>query len=198
MNAPPDSPALVANASNRRLGWKLAAGAALMFGFGYLLVPLYQVYCQYTGFNGTTARIDLGQAVTQGVDRTRWVTVEFAANTSADLPWDFRPELTSLRVHPGEMIVAQFQARNLGSRTIVGQAVPSVTPSQAAAHFRKIECFCFSRQPLAPGEALKLPVQFQVDSNLPPEIGTLTLSYTFFESPGIRAAGPEARGKPKL
>lgn len=198
MNADRPTVAIAAETGNRRLGWKLAAGSLLMFGFGYLLVPLYQVYCQYTGFNGTTARVDLGQAVAQGVDRNRWVTVEFAANTSADLPWDFRPEVTSLRVHPGEMVVALFQARNLGSRAIVGQAVPSVTPSQAASHFRKIECFCFSRQPLAPGEMLRLPVQFQVDSNLPVEIGTLTLSYTFFESPGIRAAGSEARRTPRL
>lgn len=190
--------AIAIAAGNRRLGWKLALGALLMCGFGYLLVPLYRVYCEYTGFNGTTARIDLGQAAAQGIDRTRWVTVEFAANTSADLPWAFRPEVTSLRVHPGEMVVAQFEARNLGSRAIVGQAVPSVTPGRAASHFRKIECFCFSRQPLAPGQMLKLPVQFQVDRNLPPEIGTLTLSYTFFELPGIRAAVPETRGTSRI
>lgn len=191
------APAAVST-GNRRLAGKLALGALLMFGFGYLLVPLYQVYCKYTGFNGTTARIDLGQAVMQGVDNTRWVTVEFAANTSADLPWDFRPETASLRVHPGQMIVAQFRARNLGHRAIVGQAAPSVTPSQAAPYFRKIECFCFSHQPLDPGEARNLPVQFQVDAKLPPEIGTLTLSYTFFELPGSRAAGPGRSGRLSL
>lgn len=184
MSAGRDSATLAAG--NRRLAWQLALGALLMAGFGYLLVPIYRVFCEYTGFNGTTARIDLGQAATQGIDRTRWVTVEFAANTSADLPWDFRPEVASLRVHPGEMVVAKFEARNRGNREIVGQAVPSVTPGRAASHFRKIECFCFSRQPLAPGQALVLPVQFQVDSDLPPGIATLTLSYTFFELPGSR------------
>ncbi|MBI5901645.1 MAG: cytochrome c oxidase assembly protein [Rhodocyclales bacterium] len=190
MNTVPQSVADLA-ADNRRLAWQLALGALLMVGFGYLLVPIYRVFCEYTGFNGTTARIDLGRAATQGIDRSRWVTVEFAANTSADLPWDFRPEVASLRVHPGEMVVAQYEARNRSRREIIGQAVPSVTPGQAAAHFRKIECFCFSRQPLAPGQTLKLPVQFQVDTGLPPGIATLTLSYTFFELPGgrITAAG---------
>ncbi|MBI5922539.1 MAG: cytochrome c oxidase assembly protein [Betaproteobacteria bacterium] len=180
-------------AGNRRLAWQLAAGALLMTGFGYLLVPLYQVFCEYTGFNGTTSRINHGQAATQGIDRTRWVTVEFAANTSVDLPWEFSPVVASVRVHPGEMVLAQYQARNLGNRAIVGQAVPSVTPGTAAAHFRKIECFCFSRQPLDPGQALTLPVQFQVDTDLPREIGTLTLSYTFFEQRGGRISSARPR-----
>lgn len=187
-------PAMLA-AGNRRLALRLALGALLMAGFGYLLVPIYRVFCEYTGFNGTTARIDLGRAATQGVDRTRWVTVEFAANTGAGLPWDFRPEVASLRVHPGEMVVARFEARNRGTREIVGQAVPSVTPGRAASHFRKIECFCFSRQPLAPGQTQTLPVQFQVASDLPPGIATLTLSYTFFELPGSRVAA--AVGTPR-
>ena len=190
MNAHPRSDVA---AGNRRLAWQLAAGALLMTGFGYLMVPLYQVFCEYTGYNGSTARIDLGQAVKQGIDRTRWVTVEFAANTSADLPWEFRPVVSSMRVHPGEMVLARYQARNLGNRAIVGQAVPSVTPGEAAAHFRKIECFCFSQQPLDPGQALTLPVQFQVDTNLPREIGTLTLSYTFFELRGSRISAARPR-----
>ena len=170
--------------ANRQLPWRLAAGALLMFGFGYLLVPLYRVYCDYTGFNGSTMRIEAKQAQAKGVDTQRWVTVEFAANTAAGLPWEFRPEVPRLRVHPGQMVLARYQAHNLAQAALVGQAVPSVTPSAAAAYFRKIECFCFSRQSISSGEARQLPVQFQVDPALPATINTLTLSYTFFELPG--------------
>jgi len=168
---------------NRRLAVRLALAAVLMIGFGYLLVPLYQTYCKYTGFNGTTTRIDRGTALLQTADVERWVTVQFVATTNRGLPWDFRPEVASVRVHPGETFVAQFIVHNLGGRLIVGQAVPSVTPGQAARYFRKIECFCFSHQPLAPGETRRLPVQFLVAKDLPPEIRTLTLAYTFFEIP---------------
>ena len=172
--------------TNRRLGWKLAVISMAMFGFGYLLVPLYQVYCQYTGLNGTTNRIDYGVAVAHKVDAARWVTVEFVANTNGSLPWEFQPELPRVRVHPGDLVLAKFQARNIGNIAIVGQAIPSVTPSQAAPYFHKIECFCFSRQPLEPGEGKVLPLQFQVDNDLPAGIDTLTLSYTFFEAPPAR------------
>lgn len=170
--------------ANRHLPWRLACGALLMFGFGYLLVPLYRVYCNYTGFNGSTMRIEARQAQAKGVDTSRWVTVEFAANTAAGFPWEFHPEVPSLRVHPGQLVLARYQARNVGQAALVGQAVPSVTPGQAAPYFRKIECFCFSRQAIGPGEVRQLPVQFQVDPGLPADITTLTLSYTFFELPG--------------
>ena len=170
--------------TSRVLPWRLAGAALLMFGFGYLLVPLYRIYCDSTGFNGSTMRIDAAQAQTRPVDAARWVTVEFAANTATGLPWEFRPQVASLRVHPGQLVLARFEARNRGPDTLVGQAVPSVTPSEAAAYFRKIECFCFSRQSISSGEARQLPVQFQVDPALPATINTLTLSYTFFELPG--------------
>ncbi len=173
---------------SRRLGWKLAAGAVAMFGFGYLLVPLYQVYCQITGLNnGATGRATL--AVVQGgpVDPARRVVVEFVASTSGSLPWDFRPDVARVEVAPGRPVVAVFRARNLAGVSITGQAVPSVTPNAAAPYFHKIECFCFSHQPLAPGEAKDLPVQFVIDPQLPAEIGTLTLAYTFFSVPGLIA-----------
>ncbi|MDD5248347.1 MAG: cytochrome c oxidase assembly protein [Rhodocyclaceae bacterium] len=185
-------------ANNRRLAWKLAFFAMAMIGFGYLLVPLYQVYCTRTGFNGTTGRIDYGDAVKRKVDTARWVTVEFVANVSGNLPWEFHPEVVRLKVHPGDLVLTRFHARNLGNAAIVGQAIPNVTPGEAAPYFHKIECFCFSQQPLAPGEGKDLPLQFQVDPQLPTTIGTLTLSYTFFEAPGVRAdrrpAGDAARG----
>jgi cytochrome c oxidase assembly protein subunit 11 len=175
---------------SRRLGWKLAAGAAAMFGFGYLLVPLYQVYCQITGLNnGATGRATLASVQSGPVDPARRVVVEFVASTSGSLPWDFRPDVARIEVAPGRPVLATFHARNLSGASIIGQAVPSVTPNAAAAYFHKIECFCFSHQPLAPGESKDLPVQFVIDAQLPAEIGTLTLAYTFFSVPGLIAVG---------
>lgn len=172
---------------SRRLGWRLALGALLMLGFGYAMVPLYQVVCQLTGFNGTTTRIDRGTARAQRIDDGRIITVEFLAATSSDLAWEFHPDVASVRVRPGQVVVATYSARNISGQPIVGQAVPSVTPHAAAPHFHKIECFCFTRQPLAPGERKTMPVQFVVDADLPRDIATLTLSYTFFNQPTIRA-----------
>lgn len=175
-------------ADNGRLARRLAMAAIAMIAFGFLLVPLYRVYCQVTGQNDTTIRrIALRDAAQQKVDADRWVTVEFVATTSGTLPWEFRPETQRLRVHPGDLVLTRFHARNIGGAAIVGQAIPNITPGGAAAHFHKIECFCFNRQPLAPGEAKDLPLQFQVDADLPRDIGTLTLAYTFFEVPGSRA-----------
>ncbi len=178
----------VAPSSSRRMGWKLALVATAMFGFGYLLVPIYRVVCEWTGFNGTTSRIEAVAARATVVDTSRHVIVEFVANTSGNLPWEFRPTVASVRVHPGDIVLTSFHARNIGNAAVIGQAVPSVTPLQAASHFRKLECFCFSRQPLAPGEAKEMPVQFIVDPDLPKNIGTLTLSYTFFSAPDKVAA----------
>ena len=173
------------NLNSRRLGLKLALVAVAMFGFGFALVPLYRVYCQLTGFNGGTDRIAAREALTRVVDAERLVVVEFVANTSDSLPWEFRPNITRVSVHPGQLVLAHFHARNLSDNAIIGQAVPSVTPNQAAPYFHKVECFCFTRQPLAPGEGKDMPVQFVVDPDLPPGIGTLTLSYTFFSVPGV-------------
>lgn len=172
----------------RRLGWKLALTAVAMIGFGYLLVPLYRVACQYTGFNGTSDRIDAASARTRTVDRNRLITVEFVAATSSGMPWEFRPDQARMTVHPGQIALATFHARNLGNAGIVGQAVPSITPNTAALHFHKIACFCFSHQPLAPGESKTMPVQFVVDADLPPEISTVTLAYTFFNLPASKTA----------
>ncbi len=169
---------------NRRLARRLAIVAVSMIAFGFLLVPLYRVYCKVTGENDTTIRrIALGDAVKQQVDKQRWVTVEFVATTSGTLPWEFSPEAPRLRVHPGDMVLTRFHARNIGNRPIIGQAIPTIAPAEAAEHFHKIECFCFRRQPLAPGEAKEMPLEFQVDPQLPADVSTLTLAYTFFEVP---------------
>jgi cytochrome c oxidase assembly protein subunit 11 len=171
--------------SIRRTGWKLAAATGGMFLFGYALVPLYDVICQVTGLNGKTSRAEA--TVSAPVDTTRWVTVEFLGNTTSGLPWEFRPLQKSMRVHPGEVAVAQYEARNIASEAITGQAVPSLAPSRAASHFKKIECFCFTQQKLAAGESRRMPVRFYVDPSLDRDVTTVTLSYAFFNADKVSA-----------
>ncbi|MBS4097505.1 MAG: cytochrome c oxidase assembly protein [Sulfuricella sp.] len=176
-------------AANRRLALKLGAGAVAMFGFGYALVPFYEVFCRVTGLNGKSASAD-SQALNGDVD-TRWVTVEFNGDVMPGLPWRFTPRQSRMRVHPGAPTTAWFRATNVADRVLEGRAVPSISPPPAARHFKKIECFCFSRQRLQAGEARDMPVTFIVDRELPAEIGVLTLSYAVF--PSEAAAG--ARGE---
>jgi len=178
---------------NRQLAWLLALSATVMIGFGYLLVPLYQGYCRMTGLNGATAHLGYGEAVLQQANAGRSVTVEFVTDTAASLPWEFRPEVFSRTVHPGEVVVARFRARNLGNVAMTGQAVPNVTPGQAAPYFYTIDGLCTSALVLAPGEGRDLPLVFLVAPELPEEIGTLTLSVAFFEVRDRRDGGGIAK-----
>lgn len=169
--------------ANRRLGVKLLGLTIAMFGFGYALVPLYDVFCDITGLNGKTGRLSAQQAAGTTVDDARLVTVEFVTSTSGSLPWDFRPKVHEITVHPGEETEVMFEAVNHAQFPVVGHAVPSVAPSAAARYFNKTECFCFTQQQLAPGEAKDMPVRFVVDPKLPTNIRVVTLAYTFFEAP---------------
>ena len=184
--------------ATRGLVARLTLVAVGMFGFGFALVPLYDVFCDLTGINGKTGRLDQASAEATQVDESRWVTVEFVANVSSGLPWTFRPEERRIRVHPGEVAETVFFARNATSVDGVGQAVPSVAPSLAAKYFSKTECFCFSQQPLNAGELKEMPVKFIVDPRLPKDITTITLAYTFFESkqPAVEAEIARTEGKP--
>jgi cytochrome c oxidase assembly protein subunit 11 len=161
---------------------KMAAVAVAMFGFGYLLVPLYNVFCDITGLNGKTGQVAEAQvAARYQEDADRLVTVQFVANNNADMPWVFRPVVNEMQVHPGKVYAASFVAKNPTSRDMVGQATPSVAPGQAGRFFNKTECFCFTRQPLAAGETKEMPLRFIVDPALPKRVNTLTLAYTFFD-----------------
>ena len=182
---------------NRRVSLKLAGVALGMFVFGYALVPLYDVICDVTGLNGKTGRAEA--TVRDKVDQDRWVTVEFTGNSMSGLPWEFRSLQKSMRVHPGEVAVAYYEARNTAGEAITGQAVPSVAPNRAATHFKKIECFCFSQQLLKAGENRKMPVRFVVSTDLPKEVGTVTLSYALFNGHQLAAkkyggSAPEVAG----
>ena len=165
---------------NRRLLGKLCVFVVAMFGFGYALVPFYDRICEATGLRNI-AQAD-AVANTQ-VDGTREVRIEFDSNIRK-LPWTFRALTPVVAVHPGEVRQVVFEIVNSTDRALTGQAIPSYGPPQAAQYFRKLECFCFSRQTLQPGERRQMPVVFVVDPALPPDVHTITLSYTFFEVAG--------------
>jgi cytochrome c oxidase assembly protein subunit 11 len=168
---------------NRTTVIKLFMVSIAMFGFGYALVPLYDVFCDLTGLNGKTGEITVAEANRLTVDTSRMVTVEFDTNVSSKLPWEFRAEKRTMQVHPGEVYTATFYATNLADHPITGQAVPSVAPGKASLYFNKTECFCFTQQVLASGESKQMPVRFVIDPALPESVEILTLSYTFFVSP---------------
>lgn len=181
--ATPPQPDRVLHQANRRLVTRLVLVVAGMFAFGFALVPLYDVFCDITGLNGKTGRIAASEVLASSVDHTRVVTVQFVANLNADLPFDFAPVTHKLHVNPGEVGEIVYQARNLSDHTIVARAVPSVAPARASRYFNKIECFCFTEQTLEPGTQYDMPARFVVDPDLPAEITTMTLSYTFFATP---------------
>ncbi|CAD5372665.1 Cytochrome oxidase biogenesis protein Cox11-CtaG, copper delivery to Cox1 [Rubrivivax sp. A210] len=188
---------------NRRLLAKLLVITAVMFGFGYALVPMYRAICDALGINVLSLaeqRVASGnwaagaakaQANTQ-VDLTRSITVEFDANARG--PWEFKPGQRSVSAHPGEMVTVMYEFRNPQNRAMVAQAIPSYAPMQSGAHFNKVQCFCFNEWTLAPGESKQWPVVFVIDPKLPRDVTTITLSYTFFEVGGKVPAAPKGAG----
>ena len=166
---------------NSKLAIKLVVMALGMFGFGYALVPLYDVFCDITGLNGKTDTV-AASALQYEVDRDREITVEFITTLNKKTPMLFTSETKKLRVHPGEFYTVNFYAENKTNKKLVAQAIPSITPGLTAAYFKKTECFCFSQQEFQPGEAKTMPVRFAVDPELPERYKTITLSYTFFDT----------------
>ena len=151
-----------------------------MFGFGFALVPLYDVFCDITGINGKTGRVEASAINVEQVDTSRTIEVRFLANTNAGLPWSFEPVQKKMAVHPGKLYEALYRVRNTSRQTTTGQAIPSVSPGLAAEHFNKTECFCFSKQELTGLEAREMPLRFIIDSEISENIEQITLSYTFF------------------
>ena len=186
---------------NGRMLRKLLVVAVLMFGFGYALVPMYRAICEALGINvlalneqrvsnGTwSGRATAGAQNTQ-IDTTRSITIEFDANARG--PWDFKPAVRSVQVHPGALTTVMYEFQNMQNRTMAAQAIPSYAPRQSSAHFNKLECFCFNEYTLAPGEKKSWPVTFVIDPKLPRDVTTITLSYTFFEVGGKTPAAPTA------
>ena len=159
-----------------------------MFGFGFALVPFYYKICEVTGVN---AGAEQSLAKNTQVDTGRWVRLEFDANTNAGLPWQFKPEIRSMKVHPGQLVQVEYEVTNTSNQALVGQAVPSYGPARAAEFFKKIECFCFTPQTLAAGESRRMSVLFVLDPEMDRNVHTVTLSYTFFNTEMKAQAGSE-------
>jgi len=151
-----------------------------MFFFGFALVPLYDVFCDITGLNGKTNQ-QAYVSVEDLIDTSRNVKVQFVATNNESMPWEFKPEVFELSVHPGEEIKTTFYAKNPRAYAMTAQAIPSVSPGKAAAYFHKTECFCFNNQLLAAGQSTDMPLSFIVDRDLPKSVHTITLSYTLFD-----------------
>jgi len=187
-------------ADNRRMLGKLLVVALLMFGFGYALVPMYRAICEALGVNVLSLAEQRREAAVGGrslntqVDTSRTITVEFDANARG--PWDFKPAVASLQVHPGQLSTVMYEFRNKQDRTMAAQAIPSYAPKQAMAHFNKLECFCFNEYTLQPGESKRWPVAFVIDPKLPKDVSTITLSYTFFEVGGKVPPAPAGGPRP--
>lgn len=157
-----------------------------MFAFGFALVPLYQVFCSITGFNGSQQGRLADVAYNAKVDKSRTITVQFDATINAKLPIEFHPVTRRLKVHPGQMYTVNYIAKNSSKKAFVTQAVPGITPWQATPHFKKIECFCFTNQTIQAGESKEMPLRFFVSPDLSKDIKTLTLSYSIMNT-GLEA-----------
>ncbi|MGB2833048.1 MAG: cytochrome c oxidase assembly protein [Methylotenera sp.] len=161
----------------RKILWMLLG--SLLFAFA--LVPIYDVLCDLTGLNGKTSNTAAVLSKAK-VDNTRWVNVQFTTNVMPGLGWNFYPNQTSIKLHPGQIETVVFIAKNTTNEIVVGRAVPSITPGIAAANLKKIECFCFINQSLKPGEEKEMPLRFFVSPELPKDVSDMTLSYAFFPS----------------
>ena len=166
--------------NNSKTVKKLLLVVVAMFGFGFALVPLYDVFCDITGLNGKTNGTAVAYTAT-GIDKSRLIKVQFITRNAQGIPWKFEPVINEITVHPGEMKLVSFYAKNNAAHDIIGQAVPSVSPGLAANYFHKIECFCFTQQPLKAAEEVEMTLQFYIDLELPEDINTLTLSYTLYD-----------------
>ncbi|KEA62965.1 Cytochrome oxidase biogenesis protein Cox11-CtaG, copper delivery to Cox1 [Marinobacterium lacunae] len=184
--------------ANRRLIVRLLLASVLMFGFGFALVPLYDVFCKVTGLNGRITAT--GPADAEGVDTARQVKVRLIGINNEGMPWKFGPQESLLEVNPGEMKQTAFLASNPTAQRMVAQAIPSVSPGEAAQYLHKINCFCFNSQTLAAGEGVEMPLLFMIDTDLPESIHSITLSYTLFDiSPdntGTAQADTQEGGSP--
>ncbi len=174
---------------------KLLVVAVAMFGFGYALVPFYKKICEVTGINNLQ---NADAVVNTQADLNRTVTLELDANIRNDLPWTFRPVVSSVRIHPGQVTQVVYEVHNNSDQFISGQAIPSYGPQLAGKYFRKLDCFCFAKQDFKPREVRKMPVTFVLQNELPADVNTITLSYTFFRVEGpVKPAAAAVAREPK-
>lgn len=177
------SPVERARQSNRKVAMVALSLALGMLGLGYASVPLYRIFCQVTGYGGTTKRVDAAQAASI-VDSGRTMSVRFDANVARDMPWEFKPLQRVDTVSVGARDMALFWAKNDSDQIVTGTASFNVEPEQAAKYFNKIQCFCFTEQTLQPGEEVRMPVLYYIDPAIlddpdNKDVEEITLSYTF-------------------
>ena len=158
---------------------KLVIAVPLMFAFGFALVPLYDVFCEVTGINGKVFQSDYEDELL--TDNGRPLAIQFILTNNENMPWVFEPSEKVMKISTGEYYTATFYVKNTTNKKMVAQAVPSVAPSNAAAHLKKLECFCFEQQELMPGEEALLPVKLLVSNELPKNIKNIIMSYTIFD-----------------
>ena len=175
---------------NMQLAYRLAGVAVLFSALGFGMVPLYDVICKWAGINGKTNTEAVAAIANTQVDTSRWVTVQFLSHAMPGSGLAFKPEQFSMRVHPGQMVYTHYEVENVTGQRFVGQAIPSVTPANGASYLQKVECFCFDQQTFGPNEVRTLPVVFYISNDIDPGLGTLTLSYTFFEAVKEQASLP--------
>ncbi len=166
--------------NNSILVKRLLLTVAGMFAFGFALVPLYDVFCEVTGFNGRTSNEAATYEMVE-VDESRTIRVQFLTRNAKGIPWKFESSVKEVRIHPGETKVVNFLAANPTQSDMIAQAIPSVAPAEASLYLNKVECFCFNQQPLTAGANTKMPMQFYVDPDIPEHITTFTLSYTLYD-----------------
>ena len=177
-HSPPDN---TAHGPHGKTALKLCLVVAGMFCFGFALVPLYDLLCDLTGIGGRTGGQYTYDAASASRDTSRLVRINFVTNTNGGMPWKFWSESGGVRVHPGDLKEVKFYVQNTTDRRMVGQAVPSVVPPRAAEFFHKTECFCFESQVLEPGETMEMPMRFVVDTRLPKNVPSISLSYALFD-----------------
>jgi cytochrome c oxidase assembly protein subunit 11 len=176
--------ATLSKKSFRKSLFVLLFAVIAMFAFSFALVPLYNAFCKVTGLNGKAG----GQSFAmqsedkeEKIDVNRTITVQFLVTNNANLPWTIKPNVASIDLHPGEKKHVTYFAQNNSDHEMTIQAIPSISPGQAAAHLKKTQCFCFEHQTLKPGESMDMPIVFHLDTDLPGWINTVSLSYTFFD-----------------
>lgn len=174
---------------NQKTVIKSTLAAIIMFGFGYALVPLYDVFCEVTGFGGKPeiiAKDKEGQQLeTFEVDPNRLVRLQFTGHAATPLPWDFRAEQFQAELKPGELYDFYYVAKNNGLTDITAQSTFNVTPAVAGGYVKKLECFCFTQQTLKAGEEMRMQVRLLIDPSIPDNINELTLGYSFFQAKNV-------------
>ena len=184
----------VKKAARKRSLWEMCLFTLAMFGFGFAFVPLYGALCELTGLNGRSESMLVASTLVSEPDQSRTVTVQFLTVVNGGREWQFKPEQSQIKVHPGEFTTVNFVAENMLDQDVVGQAVPAVTPGKAAKHVKKTECFCFTQQPFKAREKKIMPVRLMLDPDLPKDLNTITLSYTFFDVTELAQQAAKPKG----